>query len=138
MIFALPCSIRKHIWRLCLQMRNMELKAELLIQQAIHKRSYDMLAHHNHLDEKYLFNHAQDPGGLLYKLCPRSIVGISEWTEWAAACSKQSFSKKERNDLCELLAAMTLQYVHITKTAELSCSQITEILTLHEGLMSQN
>ena len=79
MIFALPWSLRKHIWRLCLQMRNMELKKELLIQRRMHKQTYDMLANHHHLDEKYLYDHAQDLQNLfqyLYlenKLSPNQI-----------------------------------------------------------------
>lgn len=140
MIFALPCSLRKHIWRLCLQMRNMELKRELLIQRKMHKQTYDMLANHHHLDEKYLHHHAQDLGNLFYKLfflSPKPIIGISAWTKWVAS-SKKILSKKVQDDVCELLAAIILQYVHITKSAELSSLQVTEILTLHDDLMMQN
>lgn len=124
-------------------MRNMELKKELLIQRRMHKQTYDMLANHHHLDEKYLYYHAQDLQNLfqnLYlenKLSPKPLVGISEWIEWAVT-SKKILSKKEQNDVCELLAAIILQYVHITKSAELSSLQITRILTLHDDLMTQN
>jgi len=145
MIFALPWSLRKHIWQLCLQMRNMELKKELLTQRRMHKQTYDMLANHHHLDEKYLYEHAHNLHDLFQNLylqhnpSPKPIVGISEWIEWLQqAATSKNLSRKEQNDVCELLAAIILQYVHITKSAELSSLQITRILTLHDDLMTQN
>jgi len=112
-------------------MRNYELKCELLVRQSMQKQICDMLANHHHLNECYLRLNAKQMAELFYKVF--HIIDLSEWTQ---ACSKKKFAKSERGGICELLAAIILQYACIIK--QLTYVQISSILTLHNDILLQN
>ena len=116
-------------------MRNYELKHELLVRQSLRKQICDVLGNYHYLDESYLRLHAQEMGELFYKVldCKQPIVDICEWTE---ACSKKKFIDRERECICELIAAIILQYACITK--QLTYVQITSILTLYNDMCLEN
>ena len=135
MIFTLPCMLRQIIWRMSLKMRNCELKSELLVRQSMQKQICDMLANHHHLNECYLRLNAKQMAELFYKVLENKqpIIDISDWTQ---ACSKKKFAKSEREQICELLAAIILQYACIIK--QLTYVQISSILTLHDDILLEN
>lgn len=116
-------------------MRNCELKSELLVRQSMQKQICDMLANHHHLNECYLRLNAKQMAKLFYNVLENKqlIIDISEWTQ---ACSKKKFAKSEREQICELLAAIILQYACIIK--QLTYVQISSILTLHNDILLQN
>lgn len=137
MLFTCPYHIRRQIWRHTIHMRNLPLKIELCTHRITTRRILDVLSNHHYMNTWYI----QKNAFRLYRIYEdllgdkSSYYGIGrDLKEWLDICSRtcEQFSAHTKTQVCELLAAVLLQYTVIIKPPLLTYEQIITILDLYE------
>lgn len=135
MIFSLPLHVRHKLWRLSLKMRKGDLHQELVIRQTQRRQICDMLSNHHQINFEYILSNALHLSGVFHNISRGFLrPPITDLSEWLQVCKGRvmEFTDEECVHICELIAAIVVEYVYRCKPMCLSHDQISQLLSLHE------
>ena len=139
MMFTLPLHVRHKLWRLSLKMRKEELHEELVIRQTQRRHICDMLSNHHKINYEYVLANASHLSAIFHNISRGFLrPPITDLSDWLQVCKQRvmEFTDEECVGICELIAAIVVEYVYRCKPVHLSHEQISQLLSLHELIKS--